>query len=340
MPIAEFPVFSQGIRPNSYSAALFACNFRRAEAYKMVRHLNIHSTLRKDEWTSLDRAVIEAGKEVLVGVNALRGAGLVRQESIAVSIAQYNKRSTTTDAQMAMNPLTDGERVRLDYRIAGVPIPFIFQEFQLDIRTLTASRQLGAGLDLETGAEAAYQVALAEEKLLFNGTPAIAVADQLGTLSTIYGYKTHPDRNTGSGAGDWGNVTTGYANTVLTIEAMKAALRAEFFPGPYWLYVNAHNWGDMHAVNANTDRQVMEVVRNDPELSRLEMSFQLLTGEVVLIDPRPRTVQWVEAASIRTVEWDEKGSLGTNYRVLAAATPLVKSDYNGLCGVAHYTGNS
>ena len=338
MPIAEYPVFSQGIRPNSYSAALFACNFRRAEAYKMVRHLNIHSTLRKDEWTALDRAVVEAGKEVLVGVNALRSAGLVRQESIAVSIAQYNKRSTTTDAQLAMNPLTDDERVRIDYRIAGVPIPFIFQGFQLDIRTLTASRQLGGGLDLETGAEAAYQVALAEEKLLFKGTPAIAVSDQLGALSTIYGYTTHPDRNTGSASGDWADTTNGYKFTMATLEAMKASLRADFYPGPYWLYLNSVNWGDIHLINTATDRQVMEVIRNDPEISRMEMSFQLATGEVLMIDPRPRTVQWVEAASIRTVEWDEKGSLGTNYRVLAAATPLIKSDYDGRCGVAHYTG--
>lgn len=338
MQIAELPHFmNQGIRPNSYASALFACNFQRAQAYKMVRHLNIHSTLRKDEWTSLDRAVVEAGKEVLVGVNALRSAGLVRQESIATSIAQYNKRSTTTDAQLAMNPLTDGERVRLDYRIAGVPIPFIFQEFQLDIRTLTASRVLGAGLDLETGAEAAYQVALAEEKLLFKGTPAIGVADQLGVLSTIYGYTTHPDRNTGS-ASDWDDPTNGYKNVMSTVEAMKAALRNDFYAGPYWLYVNSTQWGSIHLVNTTTDRMVLEVLRADPELSRIEMSFQLAAGEIVMIDPRPRTVQWVEAFSLRTVEWDEKGSLGTNYRVIAAAAPLVKSDYDGRSGVAHYTG--
>lgn len=337
MQIAEYPAFSQGIRPNSYSAALFACNFQRRKAYEMVRHLNIHSTLRYDEWTSLDRSVMEAGKEVLVGVEGLRRAGLVRTESIGTSIAQYNKRSTTAPAQMAMNPLTDGERVRLNYTIAGVPIPFIFQEFQLDIRTLTASRMSGAGLDLETGAEAAYQVAFAEEQLLFKGTPAIAVADQLGALTTIYGYKTHPDRNTGLAVGDWGDATSGYKNTIATIEAMKAALRADFFPGPYWLYVNPHNWSDIHTINAATDRQVMEVVRNDPELSRVEMSFQLDSGELIMIDPRSRTVQWVEAASIRTVEWDEKGSLGTNYRVLAAAAPLVKSDAEGRSGVAHFT---
>ena len=212
-----------------------------------------------------------------MGVNALRAAGLVRQESIAVSIAQYNKRSTTTDAQTGHEPAHRWGTGAIGLPdLPGVPIPFIFQEFQLDIRTLTASRQLGAGLDLETGAEAAYQVALAEEKLLFRGTPAIAVADQLGALTTIYGYTTHPDRNTGS-ASDWGDPTNGYKNTMSTIEAMKAALRADFYPGPYWLYVNSAQWGDMHLTNTATDRMVMEVIRNDPEISRLEMSFQLTT---------------------------------------------------------------
>ena len=125
------------------------------------------------------------------------------------------------------------------------------------------------------------------------------MADQLGALTTIYGYTTHPDRNTGSASGDWGDTTNGYKFTMATIEAMKAVLRADFFPGPYWLYLNSVNWGDIHVINTATDRQVMEVIRADPEISRLEMSFQLASGEVVMIDPRPRTVQWVEAAVIQ-----------------------------------------
>lgn len=339
MPVAEYPALSHGLRPNSYAGALFACNFQRAKAYELVRHLHIHSTLRKDEWESLDRVVVEAGKEVLVGVQDLRNApGLLRTESIGVSIAQYNKMSTMPPANLAMNPLTDGERGRIDFSLAGVPIPFAFEDFQLDIRTLTASRSLGSSLDLQQGSEASYQVALAWETLLFNGTPAMAVADRVGTLSTIYGYKTHPDRNTGTASGDWGSPTAGYVNSINTIEAMKAALRNDKFPGPYWLYLGTQQWSDINTVNAATDRRVSDVIRGDPEISAIRMSLRLDNGEIIMVDPRPRVVQWVEGAMIRPVEWDEKGGLGTNYRIIGAGAPLVKSDYIGQCGVAHYTG--
>ena len=340
MPVGEYLALSAGLRPNSYSGALFACNFNRNQAYKMVRHLQVHTTLRKDEWESLDRVVVETGKEILIGVQDLRNApGLLRPESIAVSIAQYNRMSAMPPANLSMNPLADGSMGRVDFTLAGVPIPFAFGDFQLDIRTLTASRVLGSGLDLQQGAEAAYQVALAWETLLFNGTPAIAVSDRVGTLNTIAGYKTHADRNTGTAVGDWGSTTAGYINAINTIESMKRALRNDRFYGPYWLYINSHNWGDIHSVNTATDRRVIDVIRADPEISKVSYSPRLDTGagENILVDPKPRVVQWVEGAMIRPVEWDEKGGLGTNYRVIGAGAPVSKSTTDGQCGVAHFT---
>ena len=55
-----------------------------------------------------------------------------------------------------------------------------------------------------------------------------------------------------------------------------------------------------------------------------------------MVDPKPRNVQWVEGAMIRPVEWDEKGGLGTNFRVIGAGAPLVKSTSEGQSGVAHF----
>lgn len=336
MQVAEFPALHSGLRMNSYCAALFAHNFKRGQAYKA---LNIHSTLRKDEWENLDRMVVEVGKEVLVGVQDLRNsAGLTRTVSIATSIAQYNKMSTMPPPTLAMNPLAEGARGRLDFTLAGVPIPFAFEDFQLDIRTLVASRQLGEGLDVTQSAEATYQVALAWETMLFDGTPSISVADRLGALNTIYGYTTFPDRNTGSMVGGWDDPTSGYINAINSIQVMKNALRADRFYGPYWLYLNDDTWTDIGTVNTQTDRRVIDVIRADPELAMVKNSSRLEAGEVIMVDPRPRVVQWVEAAMIRPVEWDEKGGLGTNFRIIGAAAPLIKSTSEGQCGIAHYIG--
>lgn len=341
MPVADLSTIGARIPPRSYAAALFACDFKRHQAYKLYAQANrmvVHSLLRRDEWEELDRMVVEAGREPLVGVADLRARDdLLRKVSIATSLATYNKSSAMGPPNFAMNPLADGERQRMDYGLAGVPIPFAFIDFQLDIRTLEASRRLGEGLDMMQGAEASYQIAKAWEGMLFNGTPAIAVADRLGTLNTIYGYKTHPDRNTGTALGDWGDTTSGYLYAINTIQAMKAALQADLFFGPYWLYVNRHNWADIGVVNTQTDRRIMEVITADPEIAKLQVSSELDSGEIIMVDPKPRTIQWVEGAMLRPVEWDEKGGLGTNYRVIGAAAPLVKSTSSGQSGVAHWT---
>jgi uncharacterized linocin/CFP29 family protein len=339
MPVAQFPAMRGALRANTYSAALFYHNFKRNKAYQAVKSLNIHSTLRKDEWEELDRIVVETGKEILVGVMDLRNnPGGLRAVSIATSIAQYNRMSLMPDAVVNMNPLADGNRGRVDFTLDGVPVPFAFGDFQLDIRTLTASRQLGDGLDVTQSAEASYKVSLAWETMLFNGTPAVAVADRVGTLETIYGYLNHPDRNTGAAPGAWEDATDGYVYISQTIELMKEALRNDQYHGPYWLYVNSGNWSDLNTLNANTGTTPMMALRNDPELSGIKYSPRLGYGENVMVDPRPRSVQWVEGAMISPVEWDEKGGLGTNFRVIGAGSPLIKVTRSGQCGVAHFTG--
>ena len=154
----------------------------------------------------------------------------------------------------------------------------------------------------------------------------------------MYGYTTHPDRNTGTATGDWGDATNGPMNTLNTVQNMKRVLRADRFYPPYVLYVNDTNWTDIGMVmNATNTQRVVEVLQRDPELAMVKNAPRLNAGEVVMVSLLPRSVQWVEAFSIRPVEWDEKGSLGSNFRVIGAGAPLIKSTATGECGIAHFT---
>lgn len=327
---------------HSYSFSLFVNNFNRQRAWQMYRQrtgLRIHSTLRRDEWEDLDRMVVDIGKENLRGVMALRTTpGLLRMVSIAKSLAEYNRMSTLPASTITMNPIAEGQRGQVDFALAATPVPFAFNDFQLDLPTLAASRQYGEGLDMLQGAEATYQVTLAWETMLFNGTPALGVSDRAGTLHQIAGYTTYSDRNTGTALGDWDDATNGHLYVFETIAEMKRALRDDQFHGPYWLYVNSANWADLQLVNAQTDIPPIDVLRRDPELQRIEYSPRLASGELVMLDPKPRTVRWVERFMIRPVEWDEKGGLGTNFRVIGSGAPEIKSTYSGQCGVAHWSG--
>lgn len=332
MPLEAPTALQQAIKPNSYVQALIANNMNPAKAYKQ---LNIQSTLKKDEWEQLDSVVVDEAREMLVGVNDLRTAGLTRTVSIATSIAQYNKMSSTGPAQLAMNALTDADRERVDFILAGVPVPYAWSEFQLDQRTLAASRVLGEGLDVSQAQECGRSVADRWEDMLFNGA-TLQVADSQGVLQQIFGYLTHPDRVTTAGGGNW----TVAAEALADIETMKAGLRNVHSFGPYWLYVSLVEWSSLMAVNANTDKRTITIVQEDGEIAAVKFSQKLPTGTAVLQDPKSRYVQWVQASDIQTVEWDEKGSLGSNFRVLGVGTPLVKSDHAGQSGTYALTGIS
>ena len=334
--IASTQHVAGGVVPRSYVHALIACNMNRRKAYEM---LHINSTLRKDEWEELDSTTEQAQREILNAVQDLRDAGLTRALNIGTSLAQYTQRSLMPPPTVAMNPLSDVDRSRVDFKLAGVPVPFAMEEFQLDIRTLTASRQSGEGLDSAQTFEASYQVALAWEGMTVNGSFNVPIADRTDTLQNIYGYTNHPDRNTGAAPGPWNAAApAGFNNAIATKNAMKAALRAARVYPPYFFYVNDDNWADLDTTNTQTDRTAREVIMADPEIAMIKNLPQLASGNIVMVKMARNVVRWGEASAIRSVEWDEKGGLGTNFRVVGVGVPIIQADYNGRSGVAHYTG--
>lgn len=333
---------------HSYVQALFATHFNANAAYDLLgrsRGIQVNSTLSGDEWVQLDAVVSAEAIRDMVAVQDLRAAGLTRAESIATSIAQYSRRSAAPGATVSMNPLSDVPDFRSDFTRQGVPLPFTMEGFQLDIRTLMASQaNPGAGLDVDQAADAARQVGQTLELMTVIGLNTVVRPDHLGNLNTIYGYISHPDRVTGTAAGLWNDAANGLANIINTVEAMKTSLRRQGtagdrgFRAPYWLYVSDANHTDLGQININTDTRARALLEQDPEIRAIRTLQHLPDGEVLLVAIDRNAVQWVEAQDVNTVEWDEQGSLGSNFKVMAVGVPLVKSTHSGVSGVAHFTG--
>jgi hypothetical protein len=92
-----------------------------------------------------------------------------------------------------------------------LPLPITHKDFFINLRTLAASRERGEALDTTQARTAGRVVAEQLEKMLFQGGPTF------GGLS-IYGYMTHPDRNTDNsfdGGKDWGDATKAGASYLL-----------------------------------------------------------------------------------------------------------------------------
>ena len=156
----------------------------------------------------------------LGGIADLRAALLVEQiGSIGTLLATWYMSSEITAASRNMSGRARGDRDWPDMTQAAVPLPVTYKEFAVDLRFLEASRLLGNGIDTTTAIEAARVVAESLEYMLFNGDSGVNFQG-----STIYGYTTHPSRNTDTatnyGGGDWGTAT----NIIPTVAGMLLSL--------------------------------------------------------------------------------------------------------------------
>src|SRR4030095_5835208 len=154
------------------------------------RGLRINSVLRKDEWAELDSDIVRASVPPLRLTQALVNRGLTRRLGGLGSItAEYNRSGEMTAATATISGHASVEKDLVGYEIAGVPVPVIAKEFEIDERLLEASRRGGDGLDTTNAVAAARVVGEKIEDLLINGDTAINFKG-----NTIYGLTTQQPR--------------------------------------------------------------------------------------------------------------------------------------------------
>ena len=298
------------------------------------RGLVVNSTLKKDEWEELDRRVVMASVPPLVIVNYLVNRGLTRSlGGLGTMVAQYNQVSKMTAATANMRGHSGVEKDLIDTDLVGVPVPIIFKEYEIDQRLLLASRRMGDGLDTTNGAAAARVVAEKIEDLVINGDSNINLNG-----STIYGLTNHPNTNLGTaasyGGGDWGTIT----NVTPTLSGMIAAAQVDGYYGPYavWAAPTQFNQAALNFFTDGSGDTARDRVLRMASVESFEQSPQLADGEILLVTLSPEVVEIATVPGyfpVTNIEWTSGDTMLNGYKVLAAMTPMVKSDYSGKSGV-------
>jgi hypothetical protein len=293
-------------------------------------------TLRRDEWKFFDEVVLEEAYIRLVGVADLKAKGL--QTSIANGLGktsyEYEKMTAFDDAIVSMDGLAQSSNDIVEYLQDRLPMPITHKDFFLNLRNLTASREKGEPLDTTNVRQATRVVNETSEKLLFQG-----YANKFGG-SAIYGYTTHPDRNTGGYDGGklWSDATKSGASFLADVLNMLAAQQADRSYGPFVIYVprdadvrldNDFNPGTSNPIS------IRQRLLNVGSISAIMAADQLPSGNVVMVQMTPDVVQWVEGEPLQTIQWDEAGGLKLNFKVFTIGVPLVRSDAIGRSGIYH-----
>lgn len=303
-----------------------------------------NAILFEEEWEQIDEAVVEAAEERLVGVaDFLSTSSLIHPlRNIGVMLSTYRRESDATPASQSMSGVAQGEQFHAEYDEGAVPVPITHKDFEIEGRRLIASDEVGEGLDVSQARLAGRQVSEKLEEMLFLG------GDLTIGGNPIYGLTTEPQRNTGSVAAAWTTATT--AQGFGDVLAMRAALMADNYFGPYWLYV-AGNWAQLldedYQVGTDvTDRTLRERImavgadetqaNNQGRIERIRVADKL-TSALVMLQRTPDVCDMAVAERLNTLQWETHGGMLQHFKTMAVLVPRPKHDKNLNSGIAHYT---
>ena len=293
---------------------------------------NANATLRKDEWKLLDDAVIKAAKERLRLVDDLRGAGLTFNipQGMGKTVLETEAQSDINAAVISMDGLREAPGDRPEYSLTNLPLPITHKDFQFSARQILASRNGGSPLDTTMAELAARKVAEQIEKL------CIGVLDSYTFGGgTVYGLVNYPHRLTQTLTDPTDSNWTGATLLSEVIAMRTASINAKHY-GPWVLYVapawDAYLDEDYKDYSDVTVRDRIKAVNGINDIRTLDF---LEDYDMVLVQQSSDVIRLVIGKDITTLQWDTKGGMQKNFKVMAIMVPQVRCDFNSNTGIVH-----
>lgn len=301
--------------------------------------LNTNATLRRDEWKTLDDAVVQIAESRMGGVQDLISKGLVYNlgNAMGTTVLEYHDVSDALSAELTMDGISRAENDRPDFQTNYLPIPIIHADYQINSRALAASRNLGNPLDTTLAERAARKIVEKREEMLFTDTTYAFGG------GTIYSYVNHPDRNlvTLSNYGNWDDESATTPRKILdsVLEMKQTAINAKRY-GPYVLYIPTNYETAMDddfedTGTTATGMTIRERILKVGGIQDVKVIDTLPDDEVLLVQMTSDVVRLVQGMGITNVEWSTEGNMITKYKVMAIQVPQIRSDQNGSSGIVH-----
>lgn len=295
--------------------------------------LMANGALTRDQGRAIDEAVLSVVRRDMVVTQALAEFNLVRPlGGLGVLLDEYLQRSDTTGAEESMDGRTRASRDSVDMKAVNVPIPIISKEVSIPARLLAASQERGTPLDISNIEEATRQVAEKMEATIVNGSSL--VYDGNG----IQGITNKTGRSTDSLTAAW--TATDTRNILKDVRDMLGDLFALGFgnTGPYLLGVPDGYWMELQDdYKAQASQTFLQRILAIPGVAKVVPMSKLAAGQVVLVEMNRRTIDYSKALDITVVPWTSGDGMELKFKVMAAAAPRIKADYNGSVGIAHYS---
>lgn len=308
---------------------------KKPESYRTI--MVNGATLRRDEWKMLDDAVIGVAESRLTGVQDLISRGLVYNlgNGMGTTVLETHDVSDALEAELSMDGVTRAKSDRPQFSTKYLPIPIIHVDYEINTRTLEASRKLGTPLDTTFAERAARKVGEKLENMLFTNTSYTFGG------GAIYSLVNFPTRNLVRFAdvpgAHWNDSPTTGAQIVKQVLAMKQKSIDNFFYGPWVLYIPTGYETAIDADYAATTpgTTIRERILKIAGITDIKVVDTLTADNVLLVQTTSDVVRIVRGMGIQNVEWSTEGRFITKYKVMTIQVPQIRADQNGKTGIVH-----
>jgi len=327
------------LRPFEYDGRSYVSIYKghgdiKDEKFYDVIQVNANSTLRREEWMQLDKALLDISRSRLGGVEDLVSKGLTYNlgNAMATTVLEYHDISDSMEAELSMDGVTRGNADRPEYGSTFLPIPIIHVDFDINARALAASRNMGNPLDTTMVEQAGRKVKEKLEAMLFTDTSYAAFG------GTIYSYLNAPKRNTVTSSTVWDDSATG-AQILSDVQKMKKASIAAKHYGPWQLYIPTEyetrideDYSTLYPGVTIRDR-IMKL----NNIMGIKIVDTLTDGKVVMVQMTSDVVRLVNGMAMQTVQWKTEGDMVIKFKVMAIQVPQIRNDHDGNSGLTVLT---
>jgi len=305
--------------------------------------LNTNATLRRDEWKALDEALVRAQDYRLGGIEDLISKGLTFQlgNAMGTTMLEWHDVQGNLEADISMDGVTRALGNRPDFQFNYIPIPIIHVDYEINLRELETSRNMGNPLDTTMAERATRAVKEKLENMLFTNLTFSFGEKDSKNRNTIYSYVNHPNRNQVSLVHGWTDSATTGKNIVDEIIAWKQASIDDRHYGPWQIYIPPayETVLDEDYVGSTPDTAPNQTIRQRimaiERIAGLKVIDTLAADTILFIQMTPDVVRLIQGLPLQNVQWETEGKFVEKFKVLTIQVPQIRADADGRSGILH-----
>jgi uncharacterized linocin/CFP29 family protein len=296
---------------------------------------NADSVLTKQEWVDLDNVIMRVARAPLRIVRDVRAEGLTYSvpNGMGAMVLQTQRMTDAGDAVVSMDALKEGQNDRPVFDLINLPLPIIHADFSFSAREIAVSRNGGAPLDTTMAEQATHKVMVEAEKFMCGTRDTYTYGG-----GTVYGLRNYPNgigmTLTAPDSSDW----TPKITVDEVLEMRQRSQDAHYF-GPFMLYFD-HAWDKY--LDMDYDKHYPNVTLRS-RLKQLDSITNVVTlqymnkFDCILVQMTSNVIRLVVGMELVVVQWQEKGGMLVNFKVMCIYVPQIRCDKNNNTGLVQAT---